>query len=74
MKNIMLIVFFLVLLSGCPDGEIELVNVVMINDIKYEHHFPNSADVMIPLVKEKGSDIGKVLIRWQIVREPLLNL
>ncbi|WP_391201382.1 hypothetical protein [Psychrobacillus sp. L4] len=32
----------------------------MINDIKYEHHFPDSADVMIPLVIEKGSEIGKL--------------
>lgn len=69
LKNISVLVILTILLSscinfrplsGCPDGEIDWVDVVMINDIKYQHHFPESDDGNTPLSIEKGSEIGKV--------------
>ncbi|QED46077.1 hypothetical protein [Cytobacillus dafuensis] len=68
-KNISILVILMILLSscstfrplsGCPDSEIEWVDMVMINDIKYQHHFPDQTDGNIPLSIEKGSEIGKV--------------
>ena len=32
----------------------------MIDDIKYEHHFPDPADENLPLTIEKGRELGKV--------------
>ena len=77
MKDLVKIILILFLLSGCsyntgnyiknigcPDGEIEWINAVMINDIKFENnYFPNPADEPIPLVMEKGNEIGKVTYR-----------
>lgn len=50
-------------ITGCPDGEIEWVDMVMINDIKYQHHFPEPADVNNPLPIEKGRELGKVTFK-----------
>jgi len=48
------------LIRGCPDAEIEWVDLVMINDIKYEHHFPEQNDDNVQLSIEKGNEVGKV--------------
>ncbi|MBM7621129.1 hypothetical protein JOC95_003002 [Bacillus tianshenii] len=47
-------------IGGCPDAEIEWIDMVMINDIKYEHHFPEPADENIPIDFEIGRELGKV--------------
>ncbi|MGE7094303.1 hypothetical protein ACQKII_23305 [Lysinibacillus sp. NPDC048646] len=47
-------------LKGCPDAEIEWVDMLMINDIKYEHHFPEPAQENLPITIEKGRELGKV--------------
>ncbi|WP_419958540.1 hypothetical protein [Psychrobacillus psychrotolerans] len=47
-------------LKGCPDAEIEWVDMLMIDDIKYEHHFPEPANENLPITIEKGREIGKV--------------
>lgn len=47
-------------LKGCPDAEIEWVDMLMINDIKYEHHFPEPAQENLPKTIEKGRELGKV--------------
>lgn len=49
--------------TGCPDGEIEWVDMVMINDIKYQHHFPEPADENNSLSFEKGRELGKVTFK-----------
>lgn len=71
-KNMILILVFALLLSscsnftslkGCPDAEIEWVDMLMINDRKYEHHFQESADSAdknLPITIEKGRELGKV--------------
>ncbi|MEH7236641.1 hypothetical protein [Bacillus sp. JJ1562] len=47
--------------KGCPNGEIiEWVEVLMINDIKYQHHFPDSTDEQSLISIEKGEELGKV--------------
>lgn len=47
--------------SGCPNGEvIEWVDALMINDVKYQHHFPDSTDEQSLLSIEKGEELGKV--------------
>ncbi|WP_438311616.1 hypothetical protein [Sporosarcina sp. FA9] len=46
--------------KGCPDAEIEWVDMLMIADVKYEHHFPESANENHPLTIEKGRELGKV--------------
>jgi hypothetical protein len=47
-------------ITGCPDAEIEWVDVIMNNDIKYQHHFPDPLDKNTPITFEKGKEIGKV--------------
>lgn len=47
-------------LIGCPNSEIEWVDILMIDDIQYEHHFPESALENIPIMIEKGKELGKV--------------
>jgi len=47
-------------LIGCPDAEIEWVDMLMIDDIKYEHHFPEPANESLPITIEKGGELGKV--------------
>lgn len=45
---------------GCPDAEIEWIDMVMINDIKYMHHFPEPSDEDLSLSIERGSELGEV--------------
>ncbi|WP_438317044.1 hypothetical protein [Sporosarcina sp. FA9] len=68
-KNMIFISAFFLLLSscsnltslqGCPDAEIEWVDMLMINDIKYEHHFPEPVKGNLPITIEKGKELGKV--------------
>jgi len=47
-------------LKGCPDAEIEWVDMLMIDNIKYEHQFPEPANEKHPITIEKGREIGKV--------------
>lgn len=47
-------------LKGCPDAEIEWVDMLMIDDKKYEHQFPEPANENLPITIEKGREIGKV--------------
>lgn len=47
-------------LRGCPDGEIEWVNLVMIQDIKYEYHFLEPSDENTSINFETGKELGKV--------------
>ncbi|MFO1443870.1 hypothetical protein KDN24_11765 [Bacillus sp. Bva_UNVM-123] len=69
LKNTVFISVFTMLLSscsnfssirGCPDGEIEWIDMIMVHDIKYQHHFPDSADENIPIDIEKGRELGRV--------------
>lgn len=69
-KNMIFISVFALLLSSCsnfiflkecpPDAIIEWVDMLMIDDIKYEHHFPDSANENLPITIEKGRELGKV--------------
>jgi hypothetical protein len=47
-------------IRGCPDAEIEWIDMVMIHDIKYQHHFPEPVDENIPIDIEIGRELGKV--------------
>lgn len=49
--------------KGCPDAEIEWVDVLMIDDIKYEHHFQEPANEKLPITIEKGRELGEVTYR-----------
>ena len=49
-----------VTLKACPDAEIEWVDLLMIDDIKYEHHLPEPANENPPITIEKGRELGKV--------------
>lgn len=42
---------------GCPDAEIEWIDMVMINDIKYMHHFPEPSDKELTLSIETGNKL-----------------
>ncbi|MGG1676168.1 hypothetical protein ACIFOT_10525 [Neobacillus sp. NRS-1170] len=48
---------------GCPDGAIEWVDLLMNNDVKYQHHFPEPADERIHLQIEKGKPLGEIKFR-----------
>lgn len=50
-------------LKGCPDAEIDWVDLLMINDIKYEHHFLEPANEDLPITIEKGKELSKVTYR-----------
>jgi len=47
-------------LKECPDAIIDWVDVLMIDDIKYQHHFPRLANENLSISIEKGREIGKV--------------
>ena len=50
--------------NNCPPNTIiEWVDVLMIDDIKYEHHFPEPAHENTPITIEKGKELGKVTYR-----------
>jgi hypothetical protein len=73
-KYILLLFFFTIFLAscsntnspitspvrGCPDAEIERVDMLMINDIKYQHHFADASDEGTNFSIEKGNEVGKV--------------
>lgn len=69
-KNTIFILVFALLLSSCsnftslnacpPNAVIDWVDVLMIDEIKYEHHFPDSANENLPITIEKGRELGKV--------------
>ena len=68
-ENIIFISVFTLLLSscsnftslkGCPDAEIEWVDMLMIDDIKYEHHFPEPANENLLITIDKGKELGNV--------------
>lgn len=46
--------------TGCPDAEIEWVDMLMLYDIKYQHHFPDPLEESTPLTIEKGKELGEV--------------
>lgn len=48
------------IVKGCPDAEIEWVDMLMIDDIKYEHHFPEPVDEIHLITIDKGRELGKV--------------
>ncbi|MEK4229339.1 hypothetical protein [Solibacillus sp. FSL H8-0538] len=50
-------------LKSCPDAEIDWVDVLMIGEIQYEHHYPDRADEAAPVVIEAGNEIGRVTYR-----------
>ena len=47
-------------LTGCPDAEISWVDMLMIDDIKYEHHYSDAPDEKLPITFEKGRELGQV--------------
>ena len=70
LKKMIFISVFALLLSSCsnviflkecpPDAIIEWVDMLMNDDIKYVHHFPDSANENLPITIEKGRELGKV--------------
>ena len=69
LNNMIVVLIFTLLLSscsnftvhkGCPDGIIEWVDMLMLDDIKYEHHFSEPANENLPITFEKGRELGKV--------------
>lgn len=67
LKKLLFISAFALLLSscsqislGCPDAEIEWVDMLMIGDIKYVHHSPELANENLPVTIEQGRELGKV--------------
>ncbi|MGE7925039.1 hypothetical protein ACQKND_17925 [Viridibacillus arvi] len=68
-KNLLIISLLTMLVSacsnfssikGCPDAVIEWIDVVMINDITYQHHFPKPSDEVTSISIERGRELGKV--------------
>lgn len=70
LKNIVLILGIGLMLSSCsnvaspsmcpPNTVIEWVDMLMIDDIKYEHYFSELANENLPIIIEKGRELGKV--------------
>ncbi len=54
---------YLHFLKGCPDGEMKWLDVLMMNDIQYEHHFPEPVNENLPITIEKGKELGKMTYR-----------
>ncbi|WP_341323286.1 hypothetical protein NSQ62_07390 [Solibacillus sp. FSL H8-0523] len=73
MKSLVLMIMCSMLLASCnrinplndcpPNTIIEWVDLLMIGDIKYEHHFPEPAHENMPITIEKGKELGKVTYR-----------
>lgn len=49
--------------KGCPDGIIEWVDALMINDIKYYHHYLEDENFTLEEPIEKGKELGEVTYR-----------
>jgi hypothetical protein len=47
-------------IGGCPDAVIEWVDILMIDDIQYEHHYPEPVNENLPITIEEGRELGKV--------------
>ena len=47
-------------IGGCPDAVIDWVDFLMINDIQYEHHYPDASNENPPIAIEEGRELGKV--------------
>lgn len=47
-------------IKGCPDAVIEWIDIVMINDIKYQHQFTEPSDEVTTISIENGQELGKV--------------
>lgn len=69
LKNMIFISVFALLLSscsnftslkGCPDAVIDWADMLMIDDIKYVHYFPELANENLLITIEKGRELGKV--------------
>lgn len=45
---------------GCPDGEIEWVDLLRMDDVTYQHNFEDAPDEPLTTQVEKGDPIGKV--------------
>lgn len=69
LKKVVIITLFTILLSSCndvhsnqdcPDGVIEWVDMIMIQDIKYQHHISEPAYEDTPITIEKGKKLGEV--------------
>lgn len=73
LQNIMLLMITMVILSACnsnnsitspfrecPNEAVEWVDVLMINDVRYQHHFPEPANEGVTPSIEKGKEMGKV--------------
>jgi hypothetical protein len=66
MKRIALLVLFSSFLTscnlsfGCPDAEIEWVDLLMIDDVKYQHPFTVSPNEPLNPLVEKGEPLGDI--------------
>ncbi|WP_045524609.1 hypothetical protein [Neobacillus niacini] len=66
MKRLIIILFLSTFLSscnqiiGCPDGAIEWVDLLKINDVTYQHQFEEASDEPLSTQIEKGEPVGKV--------------
>lgn len=66
MKKLVVLIFFLSFLTscnqsiGCPDGAIEWVDLLKIDDVTYEHQFQETPDESLSSSIEKGESVGKV--------------
>ncbi|WP_019241008.1 MULTISPECIES: hypothetical protein [Bacillus] len=71
--SVPLCIMALLLLSSCsfmsnniacpPEAQIDWVDTVMINNIVYQYHFPDPDDKKLPILINKGNEIGKVTYR-----------
>lgn len=66
MKGVLILIFVSAILSscdqtiGCPDGEIDWVDMLMIDGVKYQHQFVEGTDEPLSALVEKGKPLGVI--------------
>jgi hypothetical protein len=76
MKRLIILLFLSTFLAscnqmiGCPDGAIEWVDLLKIDDVTYQHQFKDAPDEPLSAHIEKGEPVGKVTYKMMFNQSP----
>lgn len=72
MKKIIIMPLLILLIVGCQHiqeplshSTIEWIDILMLNDIQYERHYPKPMDEDSPVIIERGQEIGQVMYKME---------
>lgn len=72
MKKMIIMPLVILLIVGCQHiqeplshSTIEWIDILMLNDIQYERHYPKPMDADSPVIIERGQEIGQVMYKME---------